>query len=133
MRNISLLFLLCLVLLGRWGGEAQAQTLSVTSSTVGVRVVASLQIRTRVVLDPAATVPVWILEMQQPATGSDPCPTALTNSTRSGIRLSRAATDKDPIGWEFERFPGFLHLPGSTLCAILETGTTPQTLYISNY
>lgn len=131
MRKFSFLFLF--LILGLWVSPVQAQTVSVTSSTVGVRLVASLKIRTRVVLDSAATVPVWLLEVDQPANGSDPCPTTLTNSTRTGVRLSRALADKDPIGWEFERFPGSLHLLGSTLCAILETGTTPQTLYISNY
>lgn len=115
-----------------WAPMVAAQTVSVTSSTAGVQITTDLDVATRVLLHPTATVAVWVLEVPVPFDRSNPCPTALTNVTRSGVRLSRVSTDKDPVGWEY---PAVQHWSayGRTICAILETGSTPQTLYVSRY
>ena len=94
-------------------------TVTVSSSSAGTQVVSSINAMAIIYLASTATVPVWIF----PTAGT--CSSTLT--TTKGIRLSRAASDKDPIGYSFD--PLVEHWSGQ-ICAILETGSTSTDLVV---
>lgn len=87
-----------IILLACLSGMAHAEKVTVSSATQGVRLTTELEKPVRVTMGanyPVAAV--WLLEVARPTDGSDPCPTAMTNLTKSGILLYRfqgMGTDK---------------------------------------
>jgi hypothetical protein len=119
-----------------WGfpSLAAAQKVTVSSSTQGVRLTTELEKPVRVTMGsfyPVAAI--WVMEITRPENGSDPCPTAMTNLTKSGILLYRyAGMGTDKSFHEFRPLAGWSG-GNAVLCAILDGGDDPVDLYISHY
>lgn len=101
-----LVLLVCMFALQRCAHAASAAdanftkgTVSVTSTTVGKLVVKDFRNKVRIVLDPSATVQVWVLPVSPNDDGSDPCPAAMTS--KNGIPLSASTSEKPGLGWEY--------------------------------
>jgi hypothetical protein len=119
-----------------WGfpGLAEAEKVTVSSSTQGVRLTTELVKPVRVALGPHyPVVSVWVREVAVPSNGSDPCPTGLTDATKGGVLLARyMSIGADPTFHEFKPLAGWSG-GNAVLCAILHSGSSPVDVYTSFY
>lgn len=101
-------------------------SVAVASDEAGTRIISDYRSKAYIVLDPAATAKVWVLVVERPSDGSDPCPTAMTE--KAGIPLSADVAEKPDLGREFD-YDSFG--ARGTICAILDAAGDPQTVHYS--